>query len=377
MTLVLSAADQKQLVTTLETLLSPLASSSPVAWFDDVMREMQTLCHGDSALLCAQHEDAGHHYSRNASALAEALDLQSGFRSGEFHFNDPHLDSGMVLRRRRSVAAFTSHMMDKLTGGTYFGSEFYNDVAVPFGAITTLGLGVRARTGEAILGINSVQSAFDPLGEDTLGLLSLVLPAFRAGFETLSRLEFARQSFASMLDTISDGTLIFSLPDVHELYRNEALRTTLAGDPERTGIEQRLLRLARGMSSLGESGTRSRPGTVPMLDEIRTARAVYVLRVSRLAPGTFSRDGAALVAVETPSPVLPSVATLRARFDLTAREAEVAIEIARGASDLALARELGISPHTVRHHVERVFEKLGVHSRKALALHLATRGGDR
>ena len=234
MTLALSAADQKQLVNTLETLLSPLASPSPVEWFHDVMREMQTLCNGDSALLCAQHDEAGRHCSKDAPALADALDLRSGFRSGEFHFNDSSLDSGLVLRRRRSVAAFTSHMMDKLTGGTYFGSEFYNDVAVPLGAVKTLGLAVRVSSGEAILGINSVRSALDPLGEDTLGLLALVLPAFRAGFETLSRLEFARRSFTSMLDTISDGMLIFSLPDVRELYRNEALQTMLAGDPERT-----------------------------------------------------------------------------------------------------------------------------------------------
>ena len=99
-----------------------------------------------------------------------------------------------------------------------------------------------------------------------------------------------------------------------------------------------------------------------------TRRARYLLRASFLAPGSFARDGAALVAVQRPSQALPSVAMLRAQFRLTQREAEVALELACGASDAELARKLGISPHTVRHHTESVFAKVDVHSRKALAL---------
>jgi DNA-binding CsgD family transcriptional regulator len=62
---------------------------------------------------------------------------------------------------------------------------------------------------------------------------------------------------------------------------------------------------------------------------------------------------------------------LRERFQLTAREAQVALRLAHGDSDTHLARALGVSPHTVRHHAESVFQKLQVHSRKALALRLA------
>jgi two-component system, NarL family, nitrate/nitrite response regulator NarL len=48
---------------------------------------------------------------------------------------------------------------------------------------------------------------------------------------------------------------------------------------------------------------------------------------------------------------------------LTAREAEILAQIARGLSNKAIARRLGISAHTVKYHLEAVFSKLGVNSR--------------
>jgi DNA-binding CsgD family transcriptional regulator len=51
------------------------------------------------------------------------------------------------------------------------------------------------------------------------------------------------------------------------------------------------------------------------------------------------------------------------RFGLTGRELEVAHLLAEGRSNAAIARTLSISPHTARHHTQRVLGKLGVHSR--------------
>lgn len=59
-------------------------------------------------------------------------------------------------------------------------------------------------------------------------------------------------------------------------------------------------------------------------------------------------------------------AALAARHGLTAREAEVAERLLAGDSNKRLAAGLGISPHTARHHTERVFAKLGVRSRKEM-----------
>lgn len=55
-----------------------------------------------------------------------------------------------------------------------------------------------------------------------------------------------------------------------------------------------------------------------------------------------------------------------ARLGLTHREAQVARLLARRATNREIAEQLGMSPHTVRHHAENVFAKLGVHSRRAV-----------
>lgn len=50
-------------------------------------------------------------------------------------------------------------------------------------------------------------------------------------------------------------------------------------------------------------------------------------------------------------------------YGLTERESDVARLLAEGRRNWAIATELGISPHTARHHTQRVLAKLGVHSR--------------
>lgn len=51
---------------------------------------------------------------------------------------------------------------------------------------------------------------------------------------------------------------------------------------------------------------------------------------------------------------------------LTARERQIAWLIARGLANKEIAHDLRISIHTVRRHSEKIFDKLGVHSRAAV-----------
>ena len=59
------------------------------------------------------------------------------------------------------------------------------------------------------------------------------------------------------------------------------------------------------------------------------------------------------------------------RLGLTRREAQVARLLARRATNREIADELDVSPHTVRHHIESIFRKLGIQSRRALARRLS------
>ena len=61
---------------------------------------------------------------------------------------------------------------------------------------------------------------------------------------------------------------------------------------------------------------------------------------------------------------------------LTAREREVLNLLARGLSNREIAEELVITNKTVKNHLSRVYEKIGVHSRaEAIALWLGVRDG--
>jgi DNA-binding CsgD family transcriptional regulator len=61
---------------------------------------------------------------------------------------------------------------------------------------------------------------------------------------------------------------------------------------------------------------------------------------------------------------------LNGHRSLTAREAEVLGWIARGRTNAEIARLLFISPHTVRKHIENIFEKLDVRTRTAAAAYV-------
>ena len=59
---------------------------------------------------------------------------------------------------------------------------------------------------------------------------------------------------------------------------------------------------------------------------------------------------------------------------LSKREREILQRVADGATTKQVASDLGISPHTVKTHLERIFEKLGANDR-AQAVAIAIRLG--
>lgn len=59
---------------------------------------------------------------------------------------------------------------------------------------------------------------------------------------------------------------------------------------------------------------------------------------------------------------------------LSKREREILQKVANGSTTKQVATELGISPHTVKTHLERIFEKLGANDR-AQAVAIAIRTG--
>jgi DNA-binding CsgD family transcriptional regulator len=93
----------------------------------------------------------------------------------------------------------------------------------------------------------------------------------------------------------------------------------------------------------------------------RTMNEIRGLRVRLLALLEDPSDGSG------PTPG----ARLAQKFHLTPREVEVAMLLAGGAPNSAIAKVLSISEHTARHHTRHVLVKLGLHSRARAAALIA------
>lgn len=94
--------------------------------------------------------------------------------------------------------------------------------------------------------------------------------------------------------------------------------------------------------------------------------------------GLLAKDGSLADLVEglrSASPALPVLVDLPGPdHDLTVRELEV-LSLLAGAADVrAIARTLGISPHTARDHVKSVLAKLGATSQLDAVVEAARRG---
>lgn len=62
-----------------------------------------------------------------------------------------------------------------------------------------------------------------------------------------------------------------------------------------------------------------------------------------------------------------SIERIRSAYGLTAREAQIALEIAYGKTDHEMAEMMGVAFSTIRTHINHVYAKLGVRNRAALA----------
>lgn len=102
---------------------------------------------------------------------------------------------------------------------------------------------------------------------------------------------------------------------------------------------------------------------VSVRDPERRAALIRALRTDasvRLVGSEAEADVVCREAEPTPVPVALPIAT---HERLTARELEVLALVAEGLDNGVIGRRLGVSRSTVKHHLEAIFAKLGVHGR--------------
>ena len=200
-------------------------------------------------------------------------------------------------------------------------------------------------------------------GSEVFMLVVSLRCALLAGLATLHRLGTWRSTLGHAFDDVETGMAIFRIDGLGEVARNARLNELLQEEPARDRLFDLVLREAgRAAASTGRLREEAQ--------EVELPGGFYRLVANRAGVGTLLAEAGVLVLVDRLSPGLPTTQELRITFGLRGREPQVALLAAEGLSNAAIAQRLRLSAHTVRHYLERVLERLGLHTRKALALHL-------
>lgn len=198
--------------------------------------------------------------------------------------------------------------------------------------------------------------------EEALPLLSLRC-ALRSGIATLHRQREWKSTLDQVCDDLNAGLAIFQRDGLREITRNSRWSELIDEEPER----DRLLQLIQRQVGY----TAASAGSLRMdYWELELSGRSYRLTAKSAPARTLLPEAGVIVLMDRSGPELPTTRELRVAFGLRGREPQVALLAAEGLSNAAIAQRLRLSAHTVRHYLERVLTRLGLHSRTALALHL-------
>jgi DNA-binding NarL/FixJ family response regulator len=198
--------------------------------------------------------------------------------------------------------------------------------------------------------------------ENSLPLMSMRC-ALAAGIATVQRLHNWRSTLGQVCDDVSAGMAILRRDGLRIIARNALWNQLLGDEPERDRLLEVITRQA-GHTASSAGSLREDYG------ELELSGRTYRLTTRRAPAGSLLPDAAVLVLLDRLGSELPTTREIRVTFGLRGREPQVALLAAEGLSNAAIAQRLRLSAHTVRHYLERVMIRLGLHSRKALALHL-------
>ncbi len=187
--------------------------------------------------------------------------------------------------------------------------------------------------------------------------------ALASGVAMLHRMREWRSTLEEVCDDLNAGLAIFRRDGLREVARNTRWSELVDEEPER----DRLLELMRRRLEYTGASAGS-----PREDywELELSGRSYRVTAKCAPAGTLLAEAGVLVLMDRLGPELPTTRELRVAFGLRGREPQVALLAAEGLSNEAIAQRLRLSAHTVRHYLERVLTRLGLHSRKALALRL-------
>jgi DNA-binding CsgD family transcriptional regulator/PAS domain-containing protein len=261
-------------------------------------------------------------------------------------------------------------------------TEFYNDHLLPNRATHSMG-GVIERQGETALVLTSLRDEpRKPFGAEEGRLVERLLPHLSRAFITQERLQDL-EGGERALNALSLGVVLLA-SDSRIVFSNRAADDMLRSDD---GLSLRNGRLAASSSNTDAALRRMLQYAVAPGESVECPPDVLVMRPSgqrpyhvtaaplRRRPASFVGIAApvALVLIRDPERQhLVGLAALKQGYDLTSREAELALVFSEGETLQRTADRLGMQYETARTHLRHILSKTGT-SRQAELMALLQR----
>ena len=354
MTLALTTSDQTRLAEAVRVLASPAAARSASSWGRAASEAVVVAVGRGAAAFVAPSWDS--------VSATDGLDAQS---VPEYERHLPYLvETGAFARCVRLGVATRREAYgpryDEVVRSPY-AQEFLPAVR-SFDSVTfTAPLKARPRThADAVqLAVTSPERGW-VFGDRHVAIARLLHPAFAAGVRVHGMIADARARIRSMIDATGAAGLVADRAG-RVLHRTPALEAALGLEPDREHVLAEAKRLAQAFY-----GGSPRASAV-----VRTRGARYRLVASEATDG--AEPFVVMVVDPERSGTQPRVEVAQ-RLGLTPRQAEVAVLLAERRTNKEIAAALAVSPHTARHHVEAVLDRLGVR-RDGVAAAVQTRTG--
>jgi DNA-binding CsgD family transcriptional regulator len=253
-----------------------------------------------------------------------------------------------VLAHHAAGDLATYAISDFLSEREFHGLELYGDLFRQLGAEDQISFGLPGRIAIGIA-MNRPRRSFS--GRD-----HLVLDTLRPHLAQAWRHVLARGRSQELLAALEQG---LETAGGAILVLDSAARLAHAGGPARDLLEAYFGRRDHIPPRLTD-WIATEPGSRPLV--VDGPRGRLIIRLL----DAIAVDRQPVLLLEESRRFGPDAADLRA-LGLSRREAEILRLVAMGKENAEIAAELSVSVGTIRKHLERIYPKLGVHSRSAAA----------
>ncbi len=361
----LSSNDHGRLLAASEVMLRPFAHDSPLKYLVAVAEHLIPLL-GGFASICGTRDPEGVVGIDSAQWSDEVI-----AEFARWKLRDPGTER--VVRLGSDVA-----IMRKIAGVDW--DEFDRDPMVnewyrPNGVRDVAAYILQWPEDDALATIELHASEFGTprFGEEGEFLLTLLQPPLRAGMRLLYTAGRLRDTVARDMDVLGVPLCVCARDgNIHHL--SSGVRGLLAADPESATVLRRIREVAREVDGGHRRSARAAFPSKAVHQIVTTRTRRYRLSAALATHGMqFGRTDVLLTVTEL-NREAQADGDLASQYALSPRERQVAMLLGRGLSTQDIAATLDVSVHTVKRHTERVFAKLGVRTRAAVAALIGTLG---